>query len=92
MNCYIYRCAARQDMYIYLAEENNFDAIDESLRNKLGELSFAMPLRLEKDTHLAREDPEKIIANLQSNGFHLQLPAATTVEQWLNSLANPPAN
>ena len=56
-NCYIYRCSAKQDMYIYLAEENNFDCIDEKLKNSLGELSFAMALIINKDTKLAKEVP-----------------------------------
>ncbi|HED34472.1 MAG TPA: YcgL domain-containing protein [Gammaproteobacteria bacterium] len=87
MNCYIYRCSAKQDMYIYLAEEDNFDAIDEELRSRLGELSFTMPLQLTPQTTLAKEDPEQVIVNLQSTGFHLQLPGATTIEELLSTMA-----
>ncbi|VAW59927.1 hypothetical protein MNBD_GAMMA11-3378 [hydrothermal vent metagenome] len=75
-------------MYIYLAEKNNFDGIDAALKNKLGELHFTMPLQLNKNTTLAREDPQKVIANLQSKGFHLQLPAAVTIEDFLSTLVN----
>ncbi len=89
MNCYIYRCSARQDMYIYLAEENNFDAIDENLRSRLGELGFTMPLQLNPHTKLAKEDAAQVIANLLSAGFHLQLPGATTIEALLSTMARP---
>ncbi|VAW62531.1 hypothetical protein MNBD_GAMMA09-3761 [hydrothermal vent metagenome] len=74
-------------MFIFLAEENDFDAIDEDLKSKLGDLSFTMTLQLKEDSKLARENPAKVIANLQSQGFHLQLPAAITIEKLLSGLA-----
>lgn len=90
--CYIYRCSAKQDMYIYLAEENNFDAIDKKLKTKLGQLSFAMLLELDKNTKLAKEDPAKIMENLQSQGFHLQMPSETTVEELMAQIARKKSN
>lgn len=85
-NCYIYRCAAKQDMYIYLAEENDFDCIDEKLKRSLGDLTFAMTLELNKDTKLVKEDPVKVMANLQSQKFHLQLPPETSIEKLMSKL------
>ncbi|VAW65507.1 hypothetical protein MNBD_GAMMA08-2143 [hydrothermal vent metagenome] len=79
-NCFVYRCAKKQDMYIYLAEENDFDSIDENLKRALGELTFALALNLNKNTKLAKEDPVKIMANLKTQKFHLQLPAETSIE------------
>ena len=55
-HCYIYRCAAKADMYLYLAKENDFEILDEDLLNKLGDLTFAMTLKLEKDTKLAKKN------------------------------------
>lgn len=86
--CYIYRCSAKQDMYIYLAEENAFDSIDKALFNKLGQLTFAMQLELDEDSKLAKEDPKKIIENLSSQGFHLQLPSETPIEDLLKKIAD----
>lgn len=80
-SCYIYRCSAKPDMYIYLAEENGFDKIDEGLIKKLGQLSFAMSLELHNNSKLAREDPLKVIENLNNQGFHLQMPSDTSVEE-----------
>ena len=79
--CYIYRCSAKFDMYIYLTEKNNFDSIDDSIKKKLGTLDFAMELEIKPDTKLAKEDPQKIIENLKSQGFHLQLPSETPIEE-----------
>ncbi len=74
-------------MFIFLAQENGFDVIDDNLKSRLGDLSFTMSLQLKENSKLAREDPLKVIANLQSQGFHLQLPSAITIEKLLSSLA-----
>ncbi len=86
-NCFIYRCGAKSDMYIYLAEENDFDCIDEKIKSSLGELSFAMALNLNNDTKLVKEDPVKVIANLQTQKFHLQLPPQTSIEALMAKLS-----
>jgi len=86
--CYIYRCSAKPDMYIYLAEENDFDCIDDSIKKKLGTLSFAMMLEIKEDSKLAKEDPQKIIENLKAQKFHLQLPSETSVEELMAKFAN----
>ena len=86
-SCYVYRCSAKQDMYIYLAKENDFESIDENLKKKLGELKFAMALDLDDSTKLAKENPATILSNLESQGFHLQLPAETSVEEILARIA-----
>lgn len=85
--CYIYRCSAKQDMYIYLAKENDFESIDEGLKKKLGELRFAMTLDLDKGTKLAKENPETILNSLKTQGFHLQLPPETSLEDILAKIA-----
>jgi uncharacterized protein YcgL (UPF0745 family) len=91
--CYIYRCSAKPDMYIYLAEEGGFDKIDEGLIKKLGQLSFAMSLELDNNSKLAKEDPLKVIDNLKNQGFHLQMPSDTSVEELMAriSLAKSPS-
>jgi len=86
-SCFIYRCGAKQDMYIYLAEENDFDCIDEKLKASLGELAFVMTLRLDKTTKLAKEDPTKVMANLQKQKFHLQLPPEISIETLMAKLS-----
>ncbi|MFK5948234.1 MAG: YcgL domain-containing protein [Methylococcales bacterium] len=85
--CYIYRCGAKQDMYIYLAKEDDFDSIDEKLIASLGELTFTMALEINKDTKLVKEDPIKVMANLKSQKFHLQLPAETSIETLMAKLS-----
>ncbi len=90
--CYIYRCSAKPDMYIYLAREDDFDAIDDSIKNKLGQLSLAMSIELDDNSKLAKEDPKKVIQNLKEQGFHLQLPSETSVEELMQKISRQQGN
>jgi len=77
---YIYRCRNKPDIYIYLAEEGNFDNIPGAIFNSLGIIEFTMQLEITPQTKLAREDTETVLNNLNEHGFHLQLPANESVE------------
>jgi len=92
LTCYIYRCSAKADMYIYLAEKDDFEILPEALRKNLGILEFTLELILNKDKKLACEDPTKVIENLKAQGFHLQMPAETPVDQLLEKIAKETLN
>jgi uncharacterized protein YcgL (UPF0745 family) len=80
MNCYIYRCSRKEDLYIYLAEKDDFSAVPAEIMRSLGYTTFVMELELTADIKLARENAAAVIKNLQEKGFHLQLPKDTSVE------------
>lgn len=79
-------------MYIYLSEKDNFDVIPVDLRKSLGILDFAMELELNADKKLAREDPLKVMENLTNQGFHLQMPPETAVDELLEQIAKETLN
>ena len=80
MECFIYRCSLKPDMYIYLAKEDVFDNVPKEIFNSLGVVEFSMELDITPETRLAREDTETVIGNLKQHGFHLQLPGDESVE------------
>ena len=87
MNCYIYRCSRKPDMYIYLAEEDDFSNVPKDIFNSLGIIAFAMELEISPDRKLAKEDPVLIMENLNEHGFHLQLPDQTPIEELMARIA-----
>lgn len=87
MQCYIYRCSRKPDMYIYLAEEDDFSKVPKAIFNSLGIITFAMELELSAEKKLAREDPSVVMNNLQENSFHLQLPDNTPIEELMAKIA-----
>jgi len=46
-----------------------------------------MALNLNEATKLAKEDPTKVMANLQKQKFHLQLPPETSIETLMSKLS-----
>ncbi len=87
MQCFIYRCNLKPDMYIYLAEEDVFDNVPRGIFNSLGIVEFAMEIEITTDTRLAREDTATVISNLKEHGFHLQLPGDQSVEAIMAKIA-----
>ena len=79
-------------MYIYLAEKDNFEVLPDILSKNLGTLEFTLELALDRDKKLACEDPVKVMENLQSQGFHLQMPAEMPVDQLLEKIAKETLN
>ena len=87
MQCFIYRCNLKPDMYIYLAEEDVFDNVPKEIFNTLGIVEFSMEIEITPDTRLAREDTRTVISNLREHGFHLQLPSDESVETIMARIA-----
>jgi len=74
MRCYVYRSSRRADTYVYLPRQDDFSKLPEGLLRMLGRLEFALEFDLAPERRLAREDSATVRANLESQGFHLQLP------------------
>lgn len=72
--CWIYRSSKKDEMYLYLARQDAFEDIPEALLQRFGTPLLVMELELHPDRHLAREDVNKVIGNLRSIGYHLQMP------------------
>jgi len=87
MKCYIYRCSRKDDLYIYLAEKDDFSCIPAEIIRSLGVTEFSMELTLTGDKKLAREDVTTVMNNLQTKGFHLQLPRNTSIEKMMAQIA-----
>lgn len=87
MNCYIYRCSKKEDLYIYLAEKDDFSKVPAGVMYGLGMTEFAMELELTQDKKLSKEDTITVLRNLEDKGFHLQLPGNTSVESIMSNIA-----
>ena len=72
--CTVYRSSRRQGTYLYLAENTEFDSLPGDLRAAFGSPVKIMDLELSETRPLARADVVKVIEDLESQGFYLQLP------------------
>jgi len=89
MQTYIYKSSRKDELYLYIIKKDDFSDIPPALYDSMGkEPIFVMELNLSPDKPLAREDVIKVIKNLESLGYHVQMPPQT------NNLMNfkEPAN
>jgi uncharacterized protein len=87
VDCYIYRCSRKPDLYIYLAEKDDFSRVPANILKSLGTVEFTMELALSAERKLAREPTDRVMENLAEHGFHLQLPDTTPVEELMAKIA-----
>jgi len=74
ISCKVYRCSKRDEMYLYVHEDNTIEDLPEELIKIVKELTYVMDLELSPERKLAREDVLLVIENLEEKGFHLQMP------------------
>ena len=75
MKTYIYKSQKKDEMYLYITTEDDFSSVPEPLLSRMGPTPvFVMELTLDRSRKLAREDVRKVIHNLETQGFHLQMP------------------
>ena len=83
MFCHIYRSNRKVDTYLYLADKDDFSVLPENLIGVFGVPEFSFSFELTADKKLTREDTSEVLANLESQGYHLQLQNDVLVEQML---------
>lgn len=72
--CWVYRSPRKQEMYLYLAVEDDFEQVPDELLRQFGEPILVIELELNPQRALAREDVNKVMSNLRGQGYHLQMP------------------
>ena len=83
-SCLVYRSSKKQETYLFLPVGGVFDDLPDELRAMFGEPVPVMKLDLEPDTRLAHAEAPRVIAALATEGYFLQLPPDTPVEELLN--------
>lgn len=76
IHCDVYRSSRKENLYIYVTKEEGLDRVPAELLAQFGEPEIALSFMLTSDRQLAKEDPERVLINLNNQGYHLQLPPA----------------
>ena len=74
MKCYVYKSLRKADTYIYLDEKDSFQKIPKQLLKLFGEPKLVLEFDLTKDRKLAAADANQVLANLDEQGYYLQIP------------------
>jgi hypothetical protein len=75
MKTFIYKSTKKDELYLYISKKDDFSDIPQELYDSMGkEPVFVMELELSADRPLAREDVNTVMKNLETQGFHVQMP------------------
>lgn len=74
--CSIYHSPRKNGMYLYVLKEDALKRVPEDLLTAFGKPRHAFDLVLTPQRKLAREDIALVLENLDSQGYHLQMPPA----------------
>jgi len=82
--CSIYRSPRKHEMYLYLLKADGLSKVPEALLPLFGTPQHAFDVVLTPERTLAREDIAKVLENLDTQGYHLQMPP--TEEEYIEHL------
>jgi hypothetical protein len=72
--CSIYKSPRKREMYLYVDKKEALGRVPEALLAAFGVPQHAFDLVLSPERTLAREDIHKVLENLETQGYHLQMP------------------
>ncbi len=74
--CSVYKSSKKQEMYLYVDRKTEVASLPEGLLGIFGAPVHVLDLVLTPEKKLARADAGKVLADIASNGFYLQMPPA----------------
>lgn len=80
--CWIYKSSRKDEMYLYLAREDEFQDLPEALMTQFGRPVMVMQLVLDPQRALSRADVKEVIDSLLSDGYYLQMPPSLVPEMY----------
>lgn len=93
--CSIYQSPRKPGMYLYVLKADALNRVPQELLGLFGPPKHSFDLVLTPERQLASEDINKVLENLEGQGFHLQMPPPEEeyIEHWPQELLtrNDPA-
>lgn len=72
--CDIYRSPAEDEMYLYVKKSEALTRVPDALLDRFGKPNHVMTLLLQPGKKLARVNAERVMEQLEVNGYYLQMP------------------
>lgn len=85
--CSIYKSPKKDEMYLYVNKSEGLTRVPEALLAMFGRPVHVTDMLLKPERKLARADVAKVLEDLESKGFYLQMPPPK--EDYLLDLYNP---
>lgn len=83
----IYKSPKKDEMYLYVLKTDGLSKVPEVLLQMFGTPKHVTDMLLKPEKKLARADVTRVLEDLESKGFYLQMPPPK--EDYLLDLYNP---
>jgi len=70
----IYKSPRKDEMYLYVDKREGLERVPEALLEMFGQPVHTMDMPLKADRKLARVEAQKVISEVESKGYFLQMP------------------
>ena len=77
MQCFIYKSSKKNELYLYIAKQDDFSNVPEAILKSIGPTEFVMQLDITPERVLAREKASDVLRGIEENGFFIQMPPTT---------------
>ncbi|MCK9531253.1 MAG: YcgL domain-containing protein [Gammaproteobacteria bacterium] len=74
MKSYVYRSTKKQELYLFVTAEDNFEQVPGAVMKAFGKPEFVFELELTPERRLARSDVNEVMRSLREQGFYVQMP------------------
>lgn len=74
MLCSIYKTNKKEGMYLFISRRDDFSQVPETLLSMFGQPKLVVTMNLTETRTLVFADAEKVLENLTTDGFYLQIP------------------
>lgn len=72
--CSVFRSPRKEGMYLYVEKSQQLQKVPQTLLDMFGAPEYAMTLLLTPQRKLAQADASKVMEQISSKGFYLQMP------------------
>jgi len=74
--CDVYRSLKKDEAYLYVEQKTGLKDLPEALLEVFGPAEKTLTLILTEDKKLARAEAARVMADIEEQGFYLQMPPA----------------
>lgn len=88
--CSVYKSSKKAEMYLYVDRKTEMDTLPEGLMQVFGDPTKVLDLLLTPEKKLARAEAVKVLAEIEEQGFYLQMPPTDAEREAEVNLAMAP--
>lgn len=72
--CDVFKTRKKDEMYLYVSRKDGTKRVPDNLMEMFGRPELAMTIIITPDKKLGRADAEKVLSEIEAQGYYLQMP------------------